>query len=61
MAKRRQGYSPAQTSFIDEIIVDNFAGGGGCEMSKREFFSGFFLGGMAVNLIWVLALAGVLL
>ena len=29
MAKRRQGYSPAQTSFIDEIIVDNFAGGGG--------------------------------
>lgn len=29
MAKRRQSYSPAQTSFIDEIIVDNFAGGGG--------------------------------
>ena len=29
MAKRRQDYSPAQTSFIDEIIVDNFAGGGG--------------------------------
>ena len=29
MAKRRQGYSSAQTSFIDEIIVDNFAGGGG--------------------------------
>ena len=29
MAKRRQGYSPAQMSFIDEIIVDNFAGGGG--------------------------------
>ena len=29
MSKRRQGYSPAQTSFIDEIIVDNFAGGGG--------------------------------
>lgn len=30
-------------------------------MSKREFFSGFFIGGMAVNLIWVLAVAGVLL
>lgn len=24
-------------------------------MSKREFFTGFFAGGMAVNLIWVLA------
>lgn len=29
MIKRKQSYSPAQTSFIDEIIVDNFAGGGG--------------------------------
>ncbi len=29
MTKRKQNYSPAQTSFIDEIIVDNFAGGGG--------------------------------
>lgn len=29
-------------------------------MSKREFFTGFFIGGMAVNLIWVLAWAGVI-
>lgn len=29
MTKRNGNYSPAQTSFIDEIIVDNFAGGGG--------------------------------
>lgn len=24
-------------------------------MSKREFFTGFFVGSMTVNLIWVLA------
>lgn len=29
MSKRRKGYYPAQTSFLEEIIVDNFAGGGG--------------------------------
>lgn len=29
MKNRKESYSPAQTSFIDEIIVDNFAGGGG--------------------------------
>ncbi len=29
MAQRIESCSPAQTSFIDEIIVDNFAGGGG--------------------------------
>ena len=29
MAKRRQEYSPAQTSFMAEIFVDGFAGGGG--------------------------------
>lgn len=29
MRNKKQIYFPAQTSFIDEIIVDNFAGGGG--------------------------------
>lgn len=29
MKNRKESYSPAQTSFLDEIIVDNFAGGGG--------------------------------
>ena len=29
MKNRKESYSPTQTSFIDEIIVDNFAGGGG--------------------------------
>ena len=29
MAKRRQGNSPAQTSFFEEIAVDGFCGGGG--------------------------------
>lgn len=29
MAKRRHDYSPAQTSFMAEIFVDGFAGGGG--------------------------------
>ena len=29
MKNRKESYFPAQTSFIDEIIVDNFAGGGG--------------------------------
>lgn len=29
MARKNQSHFPAQTSFLEEIIVDNFAGGGG--------------------------------
>lgn len=38
MERKKQNCFPAQTSFLEEIIVDNFAGGGGASGRKASLF-----------------------